>query len=143
MSVVTSTTATSAPYRSWLEHAVGQTDAGEDQADLAAGQHPEPDHEPVADAAEQPEPGDELADAGHDARARAMSARRLGSRERAEVGVDADLQEEHGDEQVADRRELPAHALGRRGAAQRDAGGERTDDRGELGGVGERARTPA
>ena len=36
-----------------------------------------------------------------------------------------------------DRRELAADAGGRCRAAQRDTGGERADDRGEIGGVGE------
>ena len=45
-----------------VEHALGEPDAGEDQADLAAGKHPEPDDQPVAHAAEQAEAGHELAD---------------------------------------------------------------------------------
>ena len=57
--------------------------------------------------------------------------------EGADVGVDADLQEEHRDEQVADRAELAADALGLAAPGQRDAGHERTDDRGQLGGVGQ------
>ena len=63
--------------------------------------------------------------------------------ERAQVGVHADLEEEHRDEEVADRRELAAHPLGRRGAAQRDAGSEGADDGCELRGVGEQRRTRA
>ena len=48
------------------EHAVGQTDAREDQPDLAAGSMPRPDEQPVTLPAEHPEAGDQLADAGHD-----------------------------------------------------------------------------
>ncbi len=53
-----------------VEHALGKTDAGEDQSDLASGEHPEPDEQPVADAAEETEPGGDLADAGDDDAAR-------------------------------------------------------------------------
>ena len=53
------------------------------------------------------------------------------------VIIDADLQEEHGDEQVPHGRELPPDALALRAAGERDAGDERADDRRELRRVGE------
>ena len=118
------------------QYVVGQADAGEDEADLAAGEHPEADQEPVPDAAEQAHAGDELAEAGHDAEHR-DEGEEVGVGERVEVGLDADLEEEDRDEQVADRGELPPDARGRRGATQGDAGRERTHDRGEVRGVGE------
>jgi hypothetical protein len=57
--------------------------------------------------------------------------------ERADVGVDPDLEEEHGDEQVAHGRELAFDARLHRAARQGQAGDEGADDGGELGGVGE------
>ena len=50
-----------------------------------------------------------------------------------DVGVDADLQEEDRDEQVADRRQLAADAVGRAASGEREPGDERADDRRELG----------
>ena len=51
--------------------------------------------------------------------------------------LDADLEEEDRDEQVADRRELALDAFRGRAARQREAGDERADDRRELRRVGE------
>ena len=45
-----------------VEHTGGQTDRGEDQADLAAREHPEPDQELVAGAAHRAQWRDHLAD---------------------------------------------------------------------------------
>ena len=73
-----------------VEHAVGEPDAGEDQADLAAGEHPEPDEEPVADAAEQAEAGGDLADDRDDDQ-RGDEREQARVAERVEVGVHADL----------------------------------------------------
>ena len=64
-------------------------------------------------------------------------AEHLGVDELLDLGLDADLEEEHRDEQVPDRRELALDALLRRAAREREAGDERTDDRRELGGVGQ------
>ena len=73
------------------QDAVGEADAGEDQADLAAGQHAEPDHEPVADAPIRPRPATTLPiDSDHDAQ-HGDEREELRVGERVEVGVDADL----------------------------------------------------
>ena len=77
------------------------------------GSMPEPDEQPVADAAEQPETGHDLADRCHDDE-RADEQQQARVAERVEVGVDADLQEEHRDEEMA----RPARA---RGACARPA----------------------
>ena len=55
----------------------------------------------------------------------------------ADVGVDADLEEEHRDEEVTDRRELAPDALADRPVDKRDAGDEGTHDRRQLGHVGQ------
>ena len=73
-----------------VEHALGETDAREDQSDLASGQHAEPDEEPIADAAEEPEPGGDLADARNDDQC-ADQGEEARVAERVEVGVDPDL----------------------------------------------------
>ena len=73
-----------------------------------------------------------------------MRASRLGLVKRLEVGLHADVEEEHRDEQVAHRRELAPDPGGGGRATERDARGERTDDRsGEVGDVGRARRTPA
>ena len=119
-----------------VEHALGEPDAREDQADLPAGEHAEADEEPVADSAEHPRAGGDLPHARHDDE-RADQEEEVRVTERVQVGVHSDLEEEHRDEQVPDRREVAAHALGGRGAAQRHAGRERAHDRCELCDVGQ------
>ena len=55
-----------------------------------------------------------------------------------DVGVDADLEEEHRDEEVADRaRARDGSGRDERLRAEREAGDERADDRRQLGGVGQ------
>ena len=113
------------------QHALLQADRGEDQPDLTARQHAETDEQLVARRADRADRRHELADDGdHEQDRRRRAARR--PRERADVGVDADLQEEHRDEQVADRRQLPTDAIGLVAAVERETGDEGADDRREL-----------
>ena len=113
------------------EHPLLQADRGEDQADLTPGDHPEPDEPLVARRPEDPERRHELPD-HRDHEEHGRDAEHIGREELADVDRDPDLEEEHGDEQVADRRELPLDAVLHLAARERDAGDERADDRGEL-----------
>ena len=63
MSVVTRTTATRAPYRSSSSTPLASPMLAKIRPTSPRGSMPEPDEQSVADAAEHPEAGDELADA--------------------------------------------------------------------------------
>ena len=58
-------------------------------------------------------------------------------RELLDVDLDPDREEEDRDEEVADRLQLTTDAIGRGAPTEREAGDERTDDRGELRDLGE------
>ena len=118
------------------EDPLAEPDGREDQPDLAAGDHPEPDQQLVARRAERADRGQQLADDG-DGEQAAGDPEHLGLDERLDPGADPDLEEEDRDEQVPDRRELALDPLRRGAAREREAGDERTDDRRELRGVGE------
>ena len=134
--MVTSTTSSNAAYRFAAEDALVEADGGEDEPDLAAGDHAEADEPLVAGGSEHADRGDELADDGHDQQ-RGRDAQHLGLDERLDLDFDPDPEEEHRDEEVADRRELALDAFLRRAARERKPGDERADDRGELRRVGE------
>ena len=132
----------SAPYTSWPNTPSRRPSVAKIKPDLAARDHADADEQPVARAAEQPGRGHELADDG-DGEQHGGDAEHLPVGHRLDVGVDADLEEEHGDEQVPDRRQLAADAVRGRRAGEREAGDERADDRREVGQVrelGERER---
>ena len=115
---------------------LAQPDGGEDQAHLASGNHAHAHEQPVARRAPHAGRGGELPGHSDDEhRAGEPQHRRFG--ELAHLCVDPDLQEEHGDEEVADRCQLPPNALRRRAAGEREAGDEGTDDRCELGRAGQ------
>ena len=119
-----------------VEHAVGQANRGEDQTDLTARDHAEADEQLVGTGASCPGGTDQLADHRHHGEhCGEPDHRRLGHR--LQVGVDADLGEEHGDEQIAHRAEVARDAVVLAALCEAEAGHEGTDDEGELGGVGQ------
>jgi hypothetical protein len=118
------------------QHPGAQADRREDQAHLAAGQHAQPDGELVARRSGGTDAGGELAgDRSGQERPRQAQHRRAG--EGRDVGVDPDLQEEHGNEHLAERHEIPPDPVGLGAAGQGQARHERPHDRGEPGGIGE------
>jgi hypothetical protein len=130
------------PVQVGAQDALAQAQAGEDQADLAAGEHAEADQQPVAATPRRAEPGGQLADDA-DGEQGGGEAEHLGADEAGDVSVDADLEEEDGHEQVAHRRQLGADALRLGGPRQREPGHERADDRrqpGRAGKLGESQR---
>ncbi len=119
-----------------VEDALGEADRREDQTDLAAGEHPEPDQELVARSVEQRHRRHELADHRDDGEDRG-DPEHARVDEPLDLGGDPDLEEEHGNEEMTDRREITGDALTGLGLGQRKSGDERPDDRRELRGVGE------
>ena len=115
---------------------LAQADGGEDQPDLTAGDHAQADQALVARRADRSERRDQLAQHGHREQ-RAGDAQHGRTRELTDLRVDADLQEEHGDEEVPDRRELALDPVGGRAAREGHACHERAHDRRELSGVGQ------
>ena len=101
-----------------VEHTFDEADGREDQPDLAAWQHPSPTSSRSPGPPRSPSPAAQLADDGATTSSRAVSASTARVAERTDVDIDADLQEEHRDEQVADRGQLALDPLGRRGFAR-------------------------
>ena len=122
------------------EDALAEPQGGEDQAHLAAGDHADAHQQPVARRAQHAGGRRQLADDRNDEE-RARHAQHVRVGELRDVGVDADLQEEHGDEDVTDRAHLPLDALRRAAAGQDQPGHEGTDDGCQLGLVGQDGET--
>src|SRR4029453_9464030 len=99
----------------------GEPDRGEDQPDLATRQHAEPDEQLVARRPDGPHPRAQLPHHWHDEEDRGV-AQHGETAETRDVDVDADLEEEHRDEEVADRRELAANPVALRAASDREPG---------------------
>ena len=97
------------------ENAFSEPDGGEDQADFAPRNHPEPDEALVARRPPGADRGDQLADDG-DREQGACDSQHFRFDERLDPGLDADLEEEDRNEQVTDRSELALDPF-RRGAA--------------------------
>ena len=119
-----------------VQHARGEADRGEDEAHLAAGHHADADEHLVGSGAERAHRGQQFAGDGQGAHGGGKAQHRW-LRHGAEIGVDADLQEEHGDEDVAHRAQVAGDAFVVLATPQAQAGHEGTDDEGELGGVGQ------
>ena len=118
------------------EHALLQADGGEDEADLAAGDHAEAHEQAVPRRTQEPSGGDNLAD-HRDGEQRGRHAEHLGVEEALDLSIDADLEEEHRDEEVADRGEVRTDAVRRAATGQRHAGHERPHDRRQLCCIGQ------
>ena len=119
-----------------VEDSVGQTDRREDKTDLAAGDHPQPDQQPVGSASPHGPPGDQLAGHSDDGHHQGHPDHR-GLGHCLEVGVHADADEEDRDEQVRHGAEIGRDPLVLIGPTQRQARHERTDDERELGLIGQ------
>ena len=118
------------------EDAFAQPDGGEDQADFAPRNHPEPDERLVAWRAPGADGGDQLADDG-DGEQGSCDSQHFRFDERLDPGLDADPEKEDRDEQVTDRSELALDPFRRGAARERETRHKRSDDGRELGGVGE------
>ena len=94
-----------------IEDRLAQPDGREDQADLTARDHAQADEALVPRRPGRADSGDDLPDQGHGEQAGADGEHRR-VEERLDPGVDADLEEEHGDEEVADGCELAGDAVG-------------------------------
>ena len=122
-----------------VEDAGLEADGGEDEPDLASGQHAEADEQLVAGCAEGADRRDELADDG-DEQEHPCVAQHLGPPERAMSASMPICRKNTG------MKRWPTGASSRRmrsdcsALAERDAGDEGADDRCELGGVGQLAR---
>ena len=124
------------PVELVVEDALCESDAGEDQADLATGDHADADEQPVGPRAlyavrrhQLPGDGDGEQDRGVEQHGRLQH--------RPEVGVHADEDEEDGDQNAADAVQVGGDALLVLTATEGKAGDERSDDRRELREVGE------
>jgi hypothetical protein len=113
-----------------VDHPQAQADAREHQADLAARQHAEA-HQGQVHALAGDHAGRHLADHRRDQQ-QPGEGQRPRPQQHRRLGVDADLQEEHGHEHVRDRRQAGADRGARAAARQHHAGDEGADDRGET-----------
>ena len=118
------------------ENALSEPDGGEDQADFAPWNHPEPDETLVARSAPCADRGDQLADDG-DGEQGSCDSQHFRFDERLDPGLDTDPEKEDRDEQVTDRRELALDPFRRGATRERETGHERTDDGRRVRGVRE------
>ena len=132
-----STTSKSAGVQVAAENAFSKPDSGEDQADFAPRNHPEPDEAFIAWCAlPAPTAATSLPTTATARRAPAIPIFRFD--ERLDPGLDTDLEEEDRDEEVTDGSELALDPF-RRGEfpGERGTGHERADYGRQFGGVGE------
>ena len=134
--VVTRTTRSSAPYSSSSSTPWARPMLGEDQPDLATGDHPDADQHAVDPNADRAERRHELAGDG-DRQQHSGIQQHVRLEHRLEVGVHADEDEEHGDEHAADAVQITGDALLVVAPADGQPGHEGADDEGQLGRVGQ------
>ena len=119
-----------------VQHAARQPYRSEDQADFTSRDHAKPHEQAVRTYPTNAQCRYELAcDRDHAHCCGETDHRWFGHR--AEIGIDANTEKEDRYEDVADRTEVGCDALVLFGSAQCEAGHERADDEGELGGFGQ------
>ena len=114
------------------EDSLGEADRGEDDPDLAAWDHPDADEQPIDTQAAGAAGRRQLAEHGDDEQRGGQTEHRWPGH-RGEVGVEADLHEEHRDQHVGDGAELALDASVVIAAPDRQAGDEGADDRRQVG----------
>ena len=88
-----------------------QAECREDESDLTTRDHADTNEQPVTGRTDQPDDRGELAKYGDDQQQRRRSEHG-GLDELTDVGIDADLQKEHRNEKMSNRRQFAPDAIG-------------------------------
>ena len=118
-----------------VEHICTKADCGKDQSHFASGHHAEADDESINVASTYREPGGNLGYCGNGGEGR-NKPENMRFRQRANVGVDADVDEEHRNEYRCNRGYITTDALVGRCAREGRSYDECSNDRGKIRRIG-------